>query len=179
MSKNRIRTIGLTAAALALAGSISVGSAMAYFTTYTVAEGGVKLSLGPVKTEIEEQVVNGKKELILANTGDFDCYVRIRALTGNVHKDGILYSEPGTEKKWTPGPAAEGYYYYADILEPGARTTQLDVGFQFPEGEEPADFNVIIIQECTPVLYDDNGDPYADWNVKADISSSVYNGEGE
>lgn len=174
MKKNTLRTICLTAAAFVLTAGITVGSAMAYFTTYATAEGGVKLHLGVVKTEIEEDVVNGKKELVLKNTGDFDCYVRLKALTGDAYKDDITYSEPDEAGKWTPGVASEGYYYYADILEPGESTAQLNVGFVFPEEEEPADFNVIIIQECTPVLYDNDGNPYADWTVKADISQSIY-----
>ena len=40
----------LSAAALVLAGSMTIGSAMAYFTTYTSAKGGYTLSLGS-KTE--------------------------------------------------------------------------------------------------------------------------------
>lgn len=37
------------------------------------------------------------------------------------------------------------------------------------------DFNVIVIQECTPVLYDENGNPYADWNVILDTKQDSYN----
>ena len=36
------------------------------------------------------------------------------------------------------------------------------------------DFNVIVVQECTPVLYDENGNPYADWNAVADSTESSY-----
>ena len=34
------------------------------------------------------------------------------------------------------------------------------------------DLNVIVIQECTPVQYDDNGEPYADWDVTFEDSQS-------
>ena len=173
MKKKNIKTICLTAAALVLTAGVTVGSAMAYFTTYTEAVGGVTLDLGFTKTEIGEEVVDGKKEIVLLNTGDYDCYVRLKVLTGDAYKKDIKYSEPDNAGKWTPGTAAEGYYYYADILAPGESTSQLDVSFAFPEGEAPADFNVIIIQESTPVLYDAVGEPYADWNGKADISQSV------
>ena len=30
------------------------------------------------------------------------------------------------------------------------------------------DFNVIVVQECTAVLYDENGQPYYDWSILAD-----------
>ena len=60
----------------------------------------------------------------------------------------------------------------------GASTSQIDVSFVLPE-ENQTDFNVIIIQECTPVLLDENGEAYADWSVTADISQSVYEGEDQ
>ncbi len=177
MKNNRMKTICLTLAALIMAAGITVGTAMAYFTTYVTADGGAVLRLGFTDTEILEEVIAGKKELILTNTGDVPAYVRIKALVGDAYKDGIVYTEPNGEGKWTPG--ADGYYYYSDILEPGESTTQLNVAFKFPEGELPPDFNVIIIQESTPVLYDENGEPYADWTIKADISHSVVKGADE
>ena len=41
------------------------------------------------------------------------------------------------------------------------------------------DFNVIVIQECTAVLYDENGNPYADWDRIADSSEDVWGGNEE
>lgn len=171
--KNRklTKTICLAAAAVTLTASLTVGTAMAYFTTYAVAEGGVTLDLGFTETVPNEEVVNGKKEIQIENTGDYDCYVRLKALTGDAYKDDITYSEPDQAGKWTPG--ADGYYYYSDIVAAGELTSQIDVAFVLRE-ENPVDFNVIIIQECTPVLYDASGNPYADWNEVADVSQSVY-----
>lgn len=177
MKKDKLRAICLTASALVLSAGMAVGSAMAYFTTYTTAEGGVTLELGFTTTEIEEKVVNGKKEIVLNNTGDYDCYVRLRVFTGDAYKDSIAYSEPDGAGKWTPG--ADGYYYYSDIVEAKESASRIDVSFPFPNGDEPEDFNVIIVQECTPVLLDAEGNPYADWSVKADVSKSIYKGEGE
>lgn len=174
--KKKMKTICLSAAALVLAMGVMVGTAMAYFTTYAVADGGVTLDLGFTHTEINEEVINGKKQLVLENTSDYDCYVRLKALTGNAHKDGIAYSEPEGAGLWTPG--TDGYYYYNAIVEAGGITSQIDVSFVLPQDNQ-TDFNVIIIQECTPVLLDDNGEAYADWSVTADISQSVYEGEDE
>ena len=176
MKKLKVKkTICLTAAAVALLGTLSVGTAMAYFTTYATAEGGVEIDLGFTETEINETVVDGKKEIKLENTGDYDCYVRLKALTGDAYKDSLVYSEPDAAGKWTPG--ADGYYYYSDIVAPAGLTSQLNVSFSFPAAtleEIPADFNVIIVQENTPVLYDEEGNPYADWSKVADVSQSEY-----
>lgn len=167
------KTIYLAAVAAFLAVGLSVGTAMAYFTTYAVAQGGYTIHLGRTETEIEEKVdlIDPRKEIKLKNTGDFDCFVRLKALTGNAFKENMKYTEPGAEGKWAPG--ADGYYYYSDVLKPEESTTQINVSFVFPEEELPK-FNVIIIQECTPVLYEADGTPYADWNNKADVSQSVY-----
>ena len=125
MRIKNMKTICLASLALVLVAGLSIGSALAYFTTYPVAEGGVTLDLGFAETEIGEDVVDGKKEIILTNTGDFDCYVRMKALTGDSYKDSITYSEPGGAGKWAPG--ADGFYYYSDIVPAKGSAEQIDL----------------------------------------------------
>ena len=182
--KKNMKTFCLAGAALVLAGTIFVESAMAYFTTYVTAKGQVQMNLDFSKTVPEEDVSVGesyaKKAIQIENTGNEDCYVRVKALAGNEYK--LIYSEENNhimtvdKAKWKSG--ADGFYYYSDILkttEPGNRTTTLYVKIPLKNpvagsDELPKDFNVIIIQESTPVLYDDNGNPKpADWSVKPDI----------
>lgn len=175
MKKNMSKkSCGLALMALILTMGISVGGVMAYFTTYTEAKGEVTMELSYPDVDIEEKVVGGKKEIKLANTGDEACYVRLKALTGDAYK-GLVYYEPDDAGKWIPG--ADGYYYYSDIVEAEGVTSQINVGINFPEAKEgeevPADFNVIIIQECTQVLYEEDGTPYADWNKIAEVSQTV------
>ena len=50
------KSLCLAAAALALTAGLSVNSAMAYFTTYATAAGGVTISLGSTTTVPEETV---------------------------------------------------------------------------------------------------------------------------
>ena len=177
MKKNTLRSICLAAAALTLTAGVAVGGVMAYFTTYVTAKGGYTVELGFTRTEMEEEVEYGRKVITLTNTGEQDCYVRLKALTGDAYKESLVYSEPEDAGNWTPG--ADGYYYYNSILAPQESATELVVRFAFPKDKEPTDFNVIIIQECTPVLYDEYGTPYADWTGIADVSQSIYKGEGE
>lgn len=167
------KTICLAMAAMFLVIGLSVGTAMAYFTTYAVAEGGYSIALGGTEVEIEEEVdlVDPRKDIKIKNIGDQESFVRLKVLTGNVLKEKMQCTEPGGENKWVSGN--DGYYYFSDVLQPDESTTMLTVSFVFPK-EELKQFNVIIVQECTPVLYDADGMPYADWNNKADISQSVY-----
>ena len=174
MNKLSKKTICLAAAALALTGTLAVGSAYAYFTTYSEAKGNVVFELGETRTEPHEEVIGGKKIVSIENTGDYDCYILIRAYAGNNYK---LTYEDGGSGKWYDGK--DGYWYYKDILTVGSTSTSKSktVNVILPQEllkdvTDEKDLNVIVIQECTPVQYDDNGEPYADWDVTFEDSQS-------
>ena len=85
------KTIGLSLTALVLIFGLTVGSAMAYFTTYVTAERSIPLNLGATVTVPEEDTDAQPKEIIVYNTGDYDCYVRLKALVGSQYT--VQYSE--------------------------------------------------------------------------------------
>lgn len=165
--KNKMnkKTIGLVAAALMLVATIGVGSALAYFTTFSVANGGKTLELNFTKSNIDEEIDFDKKIIQIENIGDTATYVRIKPLSGDKHP--VAMESEETRGSWKV--ADDGYYYYKDILQPGDTTSSITFSFSL-EGNES--FNVIIVQESTPVLYKADGTPYADWSVKAEISES-------
>ena len=150
---------------------LSVGTAMAYFTTYTEAAGGVELELGFTETIPHEEVTDWTKHIKIENTGNYDCYVRVKVFAGELFQDSLTYGDDSG--KWTPG--ADGYYYYSDIVPAGGMTEELRVMIDHMDAEQS--FNVIVVQECTLVQYDGNGSPYADWNTIADSGEEVYEGE--
>lgn len=159
------KKVWLTAAAVALTAGISLPGAMAYFTTYASAGGGAVLELGHT-TEIEEDFSDWTKDIRVTNTGDVDCYVRVKVLAGS------QFTEPGSQfaldisgDGWSAGEG--GYWYYADPIAPDAQTGSLLAQITIPE-EFMEDFNVAVAQECTPVQYDENGSPYADWDLTMD-----------
>ena len=167
------KNVFLTLSALTLTAGLSIGSAMAYFTTYATATGGAQLKLGTTTTKIDETVTEWTKHITISNTGDFDCYIRVKAFAGNVYQERLVFSD-GTGK-WTPG--ADGFWYYTDILPVGDASEELLIKIDHLEKEE--NFNVIVVQECTPVVYDEDGNPYADWNFVANSSEDIYEGEVE
>ncbi|WP_434309831.1 hypothetical protein [Hominifimenecus sp. rT4P-3] len=160
------RNIYLAALCLLLVLSASMESSLAYFTTNAAAQGGYSLELG--KTTIhEDPVVDWTKRITVTNTSGeaaLPVYIRIKAFAGSKYT--LLYSD--SEGKWSPG--AEGYYYYRDIVGGGESTDVLNIKIEgVPRSEEITEaesFNVAVIYESTPVLYDAAGVPYADWNVK-------------
>ena len=167
MRKKKKKSLCLAAAALTLTAGISAGTAMAYFTTYTEASGGVTLNMGFSETIPKEDFSNWTKHVSVENTGDYDCYVRVKALAGSKYQDGLQYSD--SDGKWTPGE--DGYYYYSDPIAPGESTSVLDIRIDSKESD--ASFNVVVVQESTKVLYNENNEPYADWTQIADTSETT------
>ena len=158
MRKLHKKPLIMAAATLALTGTLAVGSAMAYFTTYSTAGGGVTMNMGFTETIPNEEVDENGKHITITNTGNYDCFVRVKAFAPVE----LTYNAP--DGGWTDG--GDGYWYYDEVLPAGETTShELNITYKFPSGDEkPEEFNIVVIEECTPVLYQEDGTPYADWN---------------
>jgi hypothetical protein len=159
---NRSKKITLlAAAALVLVLGVSVGTAMAYFTTYATAKGGVPVTLG-AETTIHEEYDNWKKTISIENTGEVPVFVRAQVIAGSQ----FTITAEGTG--WSQGK--DGYWYYSEALPVGGTTANLVASIAKSEDVESS-FNVVVVQECTPVMYDANGKAVtaenADWNMTA------------
>lgn len=153
MRKLSKKSLCLAAAALTLTAGISAGTAMAYFTTYAEASGNVTLNMGFTETTPTEEFSNWTKHVTVKNTGDFACFVRVKALAGEKYQDGLQYSD--SDGKWTPGESS----------------SVLDIKIDSKDTEDS--FNVVVVQESTKVLYNENNEPYADWTQIADTSETA------
>ena len=162
MMKKKTKVFWLTAAALVFLAGAAVPPAMAYFTTYVEAEGGYPITLG--NETIEEKVENMEKHIVLTNTGESDCFVRVKVFAGSQ----ITLTMSGLS--WNQGE--DGYWYYSDIVPVSGNTEELLAKIAIPE-EYKESFNVVVVQECTPVLYEEDGTPYADWNRIADTRTDI------
>lgn len=147
---------------------------LAYFTTYASAKGGYELQAG-TETEIQEEIDNLDKHIRIENTGEADCFVRVKVFAGSV-TDISYTSESGN---WQMGEG--GYWYYGKILAPGEMSEELTASIQVPEGMEDRmdSFDVIVVQECVPVSYREDGTPYADWNRKIEEGKETGKETGE
>lgn len=158
MKKHNIRTAVLSCLALVLVMSVHVAPSLSYFTTYVRAEGGYPIHLRLVDTDVDESYdLSGEKQITIRNTGDADCYVRVRVIAGqliglDIHGDG-----------WTPSD--DGYWYYDRILHPNESANVLYAKITRDAKLTDQDYNVVVIEECTPVQYGEDGQPYADWTM--------------
>ncbi len=168
------KNLCLAAAAFTLAAGVSVGGTMAYFTTYTMASGGAEIKLGTTTIIPDEEVVNMEKHIAVTNTGDFDCFVRVKVFAGDKYQPGLKFT-PDAEGTWSQGD--DGYYYCSQIVPVGGTSNTFNVKIDNMDSED--DFNIIVVQECTAVLYDETGKAYANWDMIADSSEDIYNGNGE
>lgn len=152
------KPVVLAAAALALTAAVYAGDAMAYFTTYSSAEGSVAMDLGFTETVPGDDVDEEGKHVWVENVGDYDCFVRVKIFS--VIDVGY---EPGDG--WTEG--SDGYWYYEPVLPAGEKTQEILVTYDFPDASEegsPDEFDIIVVQESTPVVYDEAGNPIPNWD---------------
>ena len=97
------RNIFLAALAAVMIAAGTVGSAWAYFTTYS-------------------EFSDWTKHIAITSAEDSEpAYIRVKAFSGSEYT--LVYSD--ASGKWTPGE--DGYSYYADIVEGGQTTEPLDV----------------------------------------------------
>lgn len=163
---------GMTAAALGMTAALTLEGASAYFTTYVSAGGSQVVRLGS-STEIHEDVSQMTKHISIENaSAENDCFVRVKVFYGGDLE--VVYSD--TENNWYEGEA--GYWYYRPILPAAQTTTGLDVKINVPEGYDRDSFNVVVIQECTPVVFNETGNPTADWSTVYSEYEEVSEGEG-
>ena len=165
------KNICLTVAALMAVVSLSVGSAMAYFSTYVVSKGTQEIELDFSETKIDEKISPNVKAITVENVGTTECYVRVCVLAGSAHNG--KWAVDLTDSSWRAG--SDGYYYYnvggsEKMLTPGEKTSELKINISKFE-----EFNVIVMQENSPVLYDENGEAYSDWD-RSDLNVTDSNG---
>ncbi|NBK93987.1 hypothetical protein D5278_18820 [bacterium 1XD21-13] len=164
MKRKKLHVFGITllaVLALVMVSAWTVKTSLAYFTTYETAKGSHELALS-TQTTLHEEIKGMEKHVSVENTGGIDCYVRVKIFAGSTVK--LSCAGDGWSQK------EDGYWYYKDIVAPGASAGTLVVSITGPEDEDVETFNVVVIQECTPVLYDEDGNAYPDWTLSLDVA---------
>ena len=135
----------------------SIGTALAYFTTYAPAKGGYVIHLGE-ETEIEEEFSDWTKHVVITSREDSSgVFVRVKAFSGEAYP--LEISGTG----WTEGE--NDYWYYDDVLPGGSQTSQLDIQIKdvpTAEAQEGDQINVAVVYECVLAIYKADGSPDPD-----------------
>lgn len=170
------KMISLVACAGILVAGLSVKPAMAYFTDYASASGNIEIAVDDTHSTVEESGEGQQKIIVIDNDMATKAFVRVQV----VLPEGITAAvDTNSSADWS---LKDGYYYYSKVLEGKSEETtedstsqlilNIDVTNAVQTGEnEYADFNVIVIPESAKVLYDENGNPYADWSQATKYSN--------
>ena len=136
--------------------SLSIGSAMAYFSDTDNTDGKQTITFG-AETTITEKVDGLKKTITISNSENSKVavFVRVRAFsTHTINGEGSGWTKRGD------------YWYYNTPLEPGPdpttrETSDLIVSIErkpVPVDEDDS-FNVIVVYEAVPAMYKEDGTP--------------------
>lgn len=135
--------------ALVLVLCAAVAPAMAYFTTYTRAQGGYVITLG-ARTEIDEEFSSWKKTVKIKNTEGQPVFLRARAFAGSAYT--LTCGGDG----WVE--YSDGWWYYLAPVEENEPAQDWIVQIEdVPAAEKDLNFNVAVVYECIPAAYDSNG----------------------
>lgn len=130
------------------------GCVYAYFTCYVYADGTLDIGGNIEKLDLEETVNLWEKQIkVNADPKGEDIFVRVKIYVPSQVK--FSYSGNGWELK------EDGYYYYNPLVKAGTSTEVFNINIDPKELTD--EFDVIIVQEATDAIYDENKKAYADW----------------
>lgn len=153
----------LTALAVVLLISSVSGVAYAYFTTYVTAHGGRTVEL-ETEITVREELQDLKKTVRIVNTGECDCWVRVKAVIPAGYQ--VVFSN---DANWVQ--QEDGFWYFTAQLPVSAETASPFVvsvtGLPKINGEQPHEFNVVILAESIPCAGIDEEWMDAAWSLQA------------
>ena len=147
MKKKTAKQLLLTVCAVALVLVTTVGTAFAYFSDYEEAQGGATLKLQG-ETTLHEELIDNNKHIVITNTGEVDMIVRV-AVFGTEVEGKTVMTVAG--EHWTQ---SGDYWYYDEILAPGASTKELvgTLSTKAVDELEEDDLEIIVAHESAPVV---------------------------
>lgn len=139
--------------ALVLIFCCTVGGTLAWLVAAT---GPVENTFTPahVTCQVNETFKDGtKSDVKIQNTGNIDAYIRAAIVVNWADKDGNVYGTTPAENDYTMTMTLklsdtgwqegnDGYYYYANRVKPGAKTSELIKSCSPVEGKAPAGYNL-------------------------------------
>ena len=127
----------------------TTGAAYAYFSSYDIRGGSLKLSLSP-RTEVEEEPKDTSKTISIKNVAEEN--------GTNVVVRVFVYGPDGMKVTAEDGWVQSGdCWYYKKVLKPGESTSDMVASI---EGIDPSvdmsSLDIIVVHEASPAVYDEN-----------------------
>ena len=162
MNKRRL-LLALLAVIMVL--SVSIGPALAYFSTYTVAEGKKPIKVVPDTTIDEDVASETLKSVTVTNAGNAPCFVRAKAFA----PAGVTLGTAGGNG-WS-AQNGEGFWVYGEVLMPGETTAELEIPISgIPTTADEGDsLNIAVVYESTTAIWHNGAYVADDWNWAQDV----------
>ena len=106
----------------------------------------------------------------IENTGKADCFVRVKVIAAS------QFDIQASGSNWSLSD--DGYWYYSQVVPVGGKTEPIVAAITVSEKVKTS-FNVVVVQECAPVTYDENGNPCVAPDAKWDATAQYDKEEGE
>lgn len=161
----KLKSIILPVLAVGCLAISAIGSANAYFTTYVTAKGGTHISFHH-REEIHERYEDWKKYVTISCDKETTVPMVVRAQAFSGKDAPITY----TATKWHQDG---DWYYYTDYLlggDSGKDVTDeliVSIDHQLVElkDEDSNNFNVVVVYEAIPAVFDENGNLVDPWTL--------------
>ena len=150
----RLKAAAVFSAALLLtAGMFSAHRVYAFITDKAVVRGEAQIGFS-VKTELIETEDDGRTYITVKNTGDTNAVVRAGVFAGAFAEVGPEEADSG-RIMWEQGTDEDSaFWYYTEVLVPGASTRPLIISVKEEEAPSYA-FSVTAVQEAVRASYKD------------------------
>lgn len=150
------KRVSIIAVATALCLVAFAGTALAYFSDLTIANGQKSINLG-YSTETVEEKDGLDKHIVMTNTGDTDVMVRVQMFYPTSDPDTIKVTVEGTNWREVEGSEAH-MFVYDKVLAPGEETEILLATVDIKNVEAaPNQFDVIVVGQTAPAVYNADG----------------------
>ena len=149
------RHIILAMLAIALVLCSTIGTSLAYFTTYAAAKGGYIIKASPT---IDEPLSENTKHIRIINqVGASPVYVRVKVFSGSEYE--IVYTLGTNWSRTNYNGEEDGYFYYTVPLmgeDPTNATSVLDAKIdKIPERlKDSEEFNIVVVYESVLAVFD-------------------------
>ncbi|WP_296010718.1 hypothetical protein [uncultured Adlercreutzia sp.] len=145
------RTAAVVAVALVVSLGAAAGTAYAYYTDTSRANGmlSFKYDPNPPSTEVDEQPAGLNKVISVRNTGDVDAMVRVKVFVPSIA--GVTVEFPDAAANgWTQqvNDNGEGWWYYTSPIGPGESTPSFTAQVTIADSVDQP-FDIVVVQQCT------------------------------
>lgn len=127
--------------------------------------GSIDVKMAKTNSDINQKFIDDKMQICLRNIDDSSCYVRLKIFSPTLVNIDVFGNN------WTR--STDGYWYYNNIVEPGYESEILQLKLNI-DSKLKETFNIVIIDEVTEVLYNEDGTEYADRSRILNTTTEIY-----